>query len=87
MRKWKDVVAGPIVGHQDPAGQALIEFRQSVGNRRVSHLHHECLNVSKQQPMQGLASFYRFPEFIGRDPLRFSCYLDVSVMRRGLGPE
>ena len=78
MGKWNNVVRRSVVGHQDPAGQTLIEFRPSIGNRRMRRLDHECLNVSKQQLMQGLACFYRLPELIGRDPLRFACYLDVT---------
>ena len=76
MGKWNNVVRRSVVGHQDPAGQALIEFRQSIGNRRVSRLHQERLNVSKQQLMQGLACFYRLPELIGRDP-----FTDIAVLQ------
>ena len=76
------LVTGPVVGHQNPTRQTLVNVGASVSNGGVSRLHHEDLGEFEQQAVQGLARIHCLAQFLGGDPLSFAGDLDVGGMWR-----
>jgi hypothetical protein len=46
------LVAGAVLGHQNPSRQTPVDLGPRVGDGRVGRLHHEGLNVFQQQGVQ-----------------------------------
>ncbi len=43
-----DIIAlGTIMGHQQPAGEPLVELAAAVGQSRLRHLEQECVHISQ----------------------------------------
>src|ERR1035438_8287203 len=70
LRERKGILAGAIMGHQQPAGAAFLHAVEPVAGCSIQDLPHERVQVLRDQPLHRRPAADYFPEEVGLDPHR-----------------
>jgi hypothetical protein len=56
VSEWQHVALDPVVAHEQPTRQTLVDVGAAIGQGRLRDLRREGMYVAQQQAIEGLAS-------------------------------
>ena len=80
VRQGEGVAIGPVVRHQNPARQSLLDLAPSVGHGGIAGLHEERVGVEQERPVQGCALTDRLAQLVDIESPPSSGRLNIGVV-------